>query len=50
MLKSNINQMDGRMKTYERSMQAKGAEFVAHLREIINNTPDMEPESLAKVE
>lgn len=35
--------LEGRMKTYERSMQAKGGEFVAHLKKYLQSSKDFEP-------
>lgn len=38
------------MKTYERSTQVKGSEFVAHLKKMLRDTPDLQPEAYSKVD
>ena len=39
---TTIKRLEGRIKTYERSMQAKGGEFVAHLKKMLDNLQDPE--------
>lgn len=49
-LNSSKKLLEGRMKTYERSTQVKGSEFVAHLKKMLRDTPDLQPEAYSKVD
>jgi hypothetical protein len=46
---STLKSFEGRIKTYERTTQLKGSEFVAHLKKMLRDSPDMEPEAHEKV-
>jgi hypothetical protein len=50
MLRSSKSMVESRLKTYERGLQIKGGEFVVHLKKMLQEERDMEPESHQKVE
>ncbi len=50
MLKTSKNMVQNRLKTFQRSLQIKGGEFVVHLKKMLSNDADLSPEEKQKIE
>ena len=50
MLRSSKGMLESRLKTYERGLQIKGGEFIVHLKKMLQEEREIEPESYQKVE